>query len=170
MIRIDRFRPRLRPFGRRKLLGQEPPLKPKDIWAIRIRLQLSRRVRDLALFNLAIDSKLRGCDLVSLRVHDVFHSGQVTARAIIMQQKTGCPLQFEITEQTRVALASWIHHQLNRATPVADCRTAHKSAGQAPQISHSVRHFLAAGRLREVIEFQLVLAPEPSGSPRWPPC
>ena len=111
MIRIDRFRPRLRPYRPRKLLGQKPPLKLKDVWAIRIRLQLSGQMRDLALFNLAIDSKLRGCDLVALRVHDVLHSGQVTARAIIMQQKTARPVQFEITEQTRVALASWIHHQ-----------------------------------------------------------
>ena len=111
MIRIDRFRPRLKPYRPRKLLGQKPPLKLKDVWAIRIRLQLSGRLRDLALFNLAIDSKLRGCDLVTLRVHDVFHSGQVSARAIIMQQKTARPVQFEITEQTRVALASWIHHQ-----------------------------------------------------------
>lgn len=95
----------------RKLLGQKPPLKLRDIWAIRIRLQLAGRLRDLALFNLAIDSKLRGCDLMSLRVDDVCHSGPVGSRAIILQQKTRRPVQFEITEQTRVALASWIHHQ-----------------------------------------------------------
>jgi len=70
-----------------KLTGQKAPLQPKEVWAIRIRLQLAQRIRDLALFNLAIDSKLRGCDLVAMRVRDVFHSGQVTARAIIMQKK-----------------------------------------------------------------------------------
>jgi integrase len=97
--------------GPRKAIGQKPPLKLKEVWAIRMRLQLGGHLRDLALFNLAIDSKLRGCDLVSLRVQDVWHSGQVASRAIIMQQKTGRPVQFEITEQTRVALASWIYDQ-----------------------------------------------------------
>ena len=94
----------------RKLIGQKPPLKLKEVWGIRIRLQLAGKLRDLALFNLAIDSKLRGCDLVKLQVNDVCSAGQVSSRAIVMQQKTGRPVQFEITEQTRVALASWIHH------------------------------------------------------------
>lgn len=82
----------------------------KDIWAIRIRLQLSLRVRDLALFNLAIDSKLRACDLVKLRVSDVSHGGQVASRAMVMQQKTGRPVQFEITQSTREAVRAWITH------------------------------------------------------------
>ena len=84
-----------------KLLGQKPPLKLKEIWAIRIRLKLDRRSRELALFNLAIDSKLRGCDLVGLRVHDVVRGSQVARRAIVMQKKTQRPVQFELTEQTR---------------------------------------------------------------------
>jgi integrase len=92
-------------------MGQKPPLKLKEVWGIRIRLQLAGKLRDLALFNLAIDSKLRGCDLVRLRVHDICSAGQISSRAIVMQQKTGRPVQFEITEQTRVALASWIHHR-----------------------------------------------------------
>lgn len=87
------------------LRGQKPPLKPQEIWAIRVRLQLGRRVRDLALFNLAIDSMLRGCDLVALKVHDVAPSGSVASRAIVMQRKTGRPVQFEITEQTRASVA-----------------------------------------------------------------
>jgi integrase len=95
----------------RKLIGQKPPLKLKDVWAIRMRLQIEGRLRDLALFNLAIDSKLRGCDLVSLCVQDISQAGQVSSRAIVMQQKTGRPVQFEITEQTRVAVTAWIHHQ-----------------------------------------------------------
>lgn len=95
----------------RKIVGQKPPLKLKDVWAIRMRLQLGGHLRDLAFFNLAIDSKLRGCDLVSLQVQDVWHSGQVASRAIIMQQKTQRPVQFEITEQTRVALTAWIHER-----------------------------------------------------------
>ena len=77
-----------RAWNRGKLVGQKPPLKLKEIWAIRVCLQLSGRLRDLALFNLAIDSKLRACDLVSIRVQDVSHAGKVAARAIVMQQKT----------------------------------------------------------------------------------
>jgi integrase len=90
------------------LTCQKPPLKLKDIWAIRIRLQLENRLRNLALFNLAIYSKLRGCDLLKLRVLDVTHGEQVTKRAIVMQQKTRQPVQFEITEQTREAILAWI--------------------------------------------------------------
>jgi hypothetical protein len=80
-----------------KLTGQKPPLKRKEIWAIRVRLQLEGRIRDLALFNLAIDSKLRSCDLLRLRVGDVAHEGRVGSRAVIIQKKTGRPVQFEIT-------------------------------------------------------------------------
>src|SRR6478609_10317134 len=91
---------RVAPWNKGKLLGQKPPLKLKEIWAIRIRLQLDHRARELALFNLAIDSKLRGCDLVRLRVHDVVQGSHVAARAVVMQKKTQRPVQFEITEQT----------------------------------------------------------------------
>jgi integrase len=96
------------PWNRGKLTGQKPPLKLKEIWAIRIRLQLNNRLRDLALFNLAIDSKLRGCDLVKLKLKDVAHGNHVLKRAIIMQQKTQRPVQFEITEQTRESITSWV--------------------------------------------------------------
>lgn len=96
------------PWNKGKLAGQKPPLKLKEIWAIRIRLQLAKQTQELALFNLAIDSKLRGCDLVALRVLDVAHGAQIAPRAIIMQRKTQSPVQFEITEPTREALASWI--------------------------------------------------------------
>ena len=96
------------PWNRGKLLGQKPPLKLKEIWAIRIRLQLGRSHRDLALFNLAIDSKLRGCDLVALKVDDVATPGGIKKRTGIRQRKTGRPVQFEITEQTRESLKKWI--------------------------------------------------------------
>jgi hypothetical protein len=99
---------RAAPWNKGKLPGQKPPLKPREIWAIRVRLQLARRARELALFNLAIDSKLRGCDLVGLRVHDVVHGSRVAAQAIVMQRKTQRPVQFEINEQTRDAVANWI--------------------------------------------------------------
>lgn len=96
------------PWNRGKLFGQKPPLKPREIWAIRVRLQLGHRSRDLALFNLAIDSKLRGCDLVGLKVQDVAPCGHVSARAIVMQRKTQRPVQFELTDQTREAVTEWI--------------------------------------------------------------
>jgi integrase len=94
--------------GRGKLVGQKPPLKPKEVWSIRALLQLNEKVRDLALFNVAIDSKLRSCDLVALRVSDVAVAGSVRERAVIVQQKTGHPVQFELTEQTREAVLAWI--------------------------------------------------------------
>ena len=96
------------PWNRGKMMGQKPPLKRNEIWAIRTRLQIAGQIRNLALFNLAIDSKLRGCDLVKLKVSDVAQNGRVSSRAIIMQQKTHRPVQFEITEQTRDSLANWI--------------------------------------------------------------
>lgn len=96
------------PWNKGKLIGQKSPLKLKEIWAIRIRLQMAKNTRELALFNLAIDSKLRGCDLVKLKVCDVAQGGRVLSRAMIMQQKTHRPVQFEITEQTRESLANWI--------------------------------------------------------------
>lgn len=96
------------PWNKGKLTGQKPPLKLKEIWGIRIHLQMDHAVRDLAMFNLAIDSKLRGCDLLSLTVQDVLHGSQVAARAMVMQHKTQRPVQFEITEPTRTAIAAWI--------------------------------------------------------------
>jgi integrase len=99
---------RREPWNKGKLVGQKSPLKLKDIWAIRVRLQIAGRVRDLALFDLALDSKLRACELVKLRVRDIAHGERVSTRAIVMQQKTQRPVQFEITEKTREALAGWI--------------------------------------------------------------
>ena len=97
------------PWNKGRLTGQKAPLKLKDIWAIRVRLQLSERIRDLALFNLAIDSKLRACDLVKLKVRDISHGDHVTSRAMVMQQKTQRSVQFEITDPTRDAVGKWIH-------------------------------------------------------------
>jgi integrase len=96
------------PWNKGRLIGQKRPLKPKEVWAIRVRLQLEHCRRDLALFNLAIDSKLRGCDLVRLRVKDVCVGAQIRDRTTVIQQKTGRPVQFEITEQTRAAIRDWI--------------------------------------------------------------
>ena len=103
------YKPQIKePWNKGKLVGQKPPLKIKEIWAIRTRLQFNKRIRDLALFNIAIDSKLRACDLVTLKVRDVYLAGQVAKRAMIMQQKTHRPVQFEITEQTQKSLNDWM--------------------------------------------------------------
>ena len=96
------------PWNKGRVTGQKPPLKRNEIWAIRVHLQLQGRVRDLALFNLAIDSKLRACDLVRLRVRDVTRANQVASRAMILQRKTGRPVQFEITEQSKSAICALI--------------------------------------------------------------
>jgi len=96
------------PWNKGKLVGQKAPLKLKEIWSIRIRLELSNRIRDLALFNLAIDSKLRACDLVKIKLRDISHGNQISSRAIILQQKTGKPVHLEITEPTRVSIQGWL--------------------------------------------------------------
>jgi site-specific recombinase XerC len=95
-------------WNKGKLVGQKAPLRLKDVWAIRIRLQIEKRVRELALLDLGIDSKLRACDLVALRVRDVCQGDRISARAIVMQRKTQRPVQFEITPTTRDAVDAWI--------------------------------------------------------------
>ena len=104
-----------RPWNRGKLIGPKPPLQPRHVWAIRTRLQLAGRTRDLALFNLAIDSKLRGCDVVSLKVEDVAPHGYAIDRATVRQRKTGRSVKFEITEQTRQAVDAYL--KINRNKP-----------------------------------------------------
>ena len=97
-------------WNKGKLVGQKAPFKLKEIWAIRVRLQMQGRLRELALFDLGIDSKLRACDLVKLRVRDVCHGDRVAARAIVLQQKTQRSVQFEITPSTREAVEAWIKY------------------------------------------------------------
>ena len=96
------------PWNKGKLIGQKPPLRPKHVSSIRTRLPIEGRTRDLAMFNLAIDSKLRGCDVVALRVEDVAPSGYAIDRATVRQKKTGRPVRFELTEQTRQAVDDYI--------------------------------------------------------------
>lgn len=96
------------PWNKGKIVGQKAPFKLKDIWAIRIRLQLGNRTRELALFDLGLDSKLRACDLVHLRVRDICNGERVSPRSIVTQQKISRPVQFEITPSTKDAVAAWI--------------------------------------------------------------
>jgi integrase len=98
---VDR---RQRPWNKGLLIGQKKPLEPTHVWSIRVRLEIARSKRDLAIFNLAIDSKLRACDLVKLRLDDICLGANVRRRATIVQKKTGRPVQFEITEQSRSSI------------------------------------------------------------------
>jgi integrase len=96
------------PWNKGKLTGSKPPLRPKHVWSIRTKLQVEGRARDLAMFNLAIDSKLRGCDVVALKVEDVAPNGYALPRATVRQRKTGRPVRFELTEQTRQAIEDYL--------------------------------------------------------------
>src|ERR1700751_713838 len=96
------------PWNKCKLIGASPPLRPKHVWSIRTRLLLEGRARDLAMFNLAIDSKLRGCDVVAVKVEDVTPNGCALPRATVRQRKTGRPVRFELTEQTRQAIEDYL--------------------------------------------------------------
>ena len=96
------------PWNKGKLTGAKPPLRQKHVWTIRTKLQIEQRTRDLALFNLAIDSKLRGCDAIALKVEDVAPNGYCADRATVRQRKTGRPVRFELTEQTRQAVDAYI--------------------------------------------------------------
>ena len=126
-----------RPWNKDRLVGQKPPLKLKEIWSIRIRLQIANKVRELAMFNTAIDSKLRACDLVSLRVDDVCLGGHIRSRTMVMQKKTGHPVQFEITEQTRDALMAWIRLKgLRSGDPLFPSR---KSRGKSMSVRQYAR-------------------------------
>ena len=103
----------LRPaWNKGRIVGQKRHLKPKHVWAIRVRLELAANHRDLALFNLGVDSKLRGCDPVKMKVVDVMASGQIKERASVLQRKTQKPVRFEFSEGTRASLARWIREPL----------------------------------------------------------
>ena len=103
-------------WNKGKLTGPKPPLRPSQVWAIRAKLDLEKRTRDLALFNLAIDSKLRGCDLVGLRVADVAPHGYAKDRATVRQRKTGRPVRFELTEPTRQSLDDYLRNTNRQAS------------------------------------------------------
>ena len=99
------------PWNKGRSIGPKPPLKPKQVWAIRLHLQREERLRDLAMFDLAIDSKLRGCDLVGLKIGEVVVNATARHRATTIQKKTGRPVRFELTEQTRGSLLAWLVHR-----------------------------------------------------------
>jgi integrase len=128
-----------------ELTGQKPALKMKEVWSIRARLELKKRVRDLPLFNLAIDSKLRACDLTRLKVEDIAAGGEVKTRGIIVQKKTGRPVQFEITEQTRTAVTNLIRrHYLRSADYLFPSRLANSPHLSTRQYARIVQGWVAS--------------------------
>jgi len=132
------------PWNQGKLVGQKQPLKLKEICAIRIRLEIADRVRDLALFNLAIDSKLRSCDLITLKVKDIANGRTVSRRAMVIQRKTGTPVQFEITMQTRQSVESWIRNaNLNHDDYLFKSRLRHSLHLSKRQYSRIVKSWIS---------------------------
>ena len=100
-----------RPWNAGNMVGAKRLLKPRDVWAIRFFLDEHRRLRDRALFDLAIDSKLRGCDIVKMKIGDIVTSGAIRNRATVMQQKTRRPVQFELMTETRTTLLTWLNRR-----------------------------------------------------------
>ena len=107
-VQLPAVTPKRRAWNKGRLVGQKRPLLPKQVWAIRARLELAGNLRDLALFNVAIDSKLRGCDLVTLRVTDLLRDERIRERVSVVQSKTHKPVQFELSENTRETVTNWI--------------------------------------------------------------
>src|SRR5215471_18931842 len=132
-MELDSRQTQRQPWNKGKLVGQKAPLKLRDIWAIRVRLQIQGRLRELALFDLGIDSKLRACDLVKLRVRDVCHGDRVASRATVLQQKTQRPVQFEISPATREAVETW----LRKAGPRSDNYLFPSRVHRSPAPGHS---------------------------------
>lgn len=131
------------PWNKGKITGQKPPLKLKEIYAIRVRLQLEGQTRDLAMFNLAIDSKLRSCDLVKLRVSDVAHGRTAMSRATVVQQKTGMPVRFELTEQTQDSVNAWIAEaKLPSNGYLFPSRVSHRQYMSTRQYSRIVKNWV----------------------------
>src|ERR1700733_8190489 len=113
--------PKRVPWNKGKLTGAKPPLRPKHVWSIRTKLQIEGRAPDLAMFNLAIDSKLRGCDVVAIRVEDIAAGGYTADRATVRQKKTGRPVRFELSKQTCEAVDDYLKATGN---PASSCLPA----------------------------------------------
>ena len=134
-----------------RIVGAKLPLRPMHVWTIRVRLQIERRLRDLALFDIALDSKLRGCDVVALRLVDIIAAGALRRRATVIQQKTGRPVQFEITEQTRRSLADWLKR-----------RRGEPDGWVFPSRMHPTAHLSSRQYIRLVKEWVALIGLEPA--------
>jgi len=151
-IQLPIAKPKRTPWNKGRLVGQKRPLLPKQVWAIRARLELAGNLRDLALFNLAIDSKLRGCDLVRLKVADLAIGAHIRERVSVIQSKTGRPVQFEVSENTRNSLMQWVE------TPeMRGCRHLF------PSRFHSSPHLSTRQYARLVCDWVSAIGLDPSG-------
>lgn len=151
-IQLPAVKPKRKAWNRGRLIGQKRPLLPKQVWAIRARLELAGNIRDLALFNLAIDSKLRGCDLVKLRVADLVVGDRVRERVTIVQSKTIKPVQFEVSENTRETIAGWVERPEMR-----ECRFLF------PSRFHASPHISTRQYARLVRDWVTAIGLDPSG-------
>ena len=132
------------PWNKGRLTGQKPPLKLQEVWSIRIRLEIAKSQRDLALFNLAIDSKLRSCDLVKLKVIDIAHGSTMLNRAMVIQQKTHRPVQFEVTSQTQKSATAWIEKaHLSSQSYLFPSRSKHDDHISTRQYARIVKSWFA---------------------------
>jgi integrase len=132
------------PWNKGKLIGAKPPLRPSHVWSIRAKLQIAGRTRDLALFNLAIDSKLRGCDVVAVRVDDVAPNGYTLDRATVRQKKTGRPVRFELTDQARQAIDEHLRNTCRQPGEFLFAGRGGQHGLTARQYARLVGHWIAS--------------------------
>ncbi len=151
-VQLPAVKPKRRPWNKGRLVGQKRPLLPKQVWAIRARLELAGNLRDLALFNLAIDSKLRGCDLVRLKVADLVVGESVRDRVSVIQSKTQRPVQFEVSENTRESIWNWVS-----SPEMLEC------AFLFPSRIHDRPHVSTRQYARLVRDWVLAIGLDPSG-------
>jgi len=144
-IQLPAIKPKRRPWNKGRLVGQKRPLLPKQVWAIRARLELAGNLRDLTLFNLAIDSKLRGCDLVRLKVIDLVSGDRVRERVSVIQSKTNRPVQFEVSESTRDSLWNWVSSpEMHRCCYLFPSRFHDRPHVSTRQYGRLVRNWVSA--------------------------
>ena len=144
-IQLPAIKPKNRPWNKGRLIGQKRPLLARQVWAIRARLELSGNLRDLTLFNLAVDSKLRGCDLVRLKTSDLVAGDRVRERVSVIQSKTNRPVQFEVSENTRDSIWNWVCcPEMLRCTYLFPSRFHDRPHVSTRQYARLVRNWVAA--------------------------
>ncbi|CUK20289.1 site-specific tyrosine recombinase XerC [Ruegeria denitrificans] len=151
-VQLPAVTPKRRAWNKGRIVGQKRSLLPKQVWAIRARLEMARNLRDLLLFNVAIDSKLRGCDLVKMSVSDLVRDDRVRERVSVIQSKTRRPVQFELSENIRKTIAEWI-----KSAEMSGCRF------MFPSRFHDRLHISTRQYGRLVRDWVAAIGLEPSG-------